>query len=482
MTNFVYSCMMSLLHSLWQGSLLAGLYLLMSKTVLPAPHPAARRMLLLVTLGLQVLATITTFILYYLQPEGLGIGYMIDVEPLQNILHTAAPWLMMAYVLVVVYRMAAMQRSWWQFNRLYKAGLHKPGVDLKLFTNHTAQRLGINRSVQLWLSSTIHTPVTFGYFKPIILLPVALVNQLSMQQAEALILHELTHISVKDYLINRVLAFVNAVYFFNPFIQYLYRHTNLEREKNCDAVVLQFGHCPLQYAEALLAAARWQQQPALQLAATGRQQQLLERIRFFTGPVSYQQQPIRTGTAILGMFGIMALSIAAFWQVQSKPMVSYAGQSGISPMVAAISPLANMGAENVSWNMEEVAERYATAVLEQQAITPEMEEQVGQLVEMALHQSQTIADSIANLAEMLQPVSYNDADLEKDVIIEEQEAGSDTKVMRVYTMKFKNGQWILLPKWKATAQKVEIDMDSLRLVKDSLAHIRLTQLDTLSEQ
>jgi beta-lactamase regulating signal transducer with metallopeptidase domain len=38
--------------------------------------------------------------------------------------------------------------------------------------------------VNFWYSDVVTTPLTFGYFKPVILLPVALVNQISTKEAE----------------------------------------------------------------------------------------------------------------------------------------------------------------------------------------------------------------------------------------------------------------------------------------------------------
>ena len=63
------------------------------------------------------------------------------------------------------------------------------------------------------------SPVTIGFLKPIILLPVAALNSLTPQQVEAVLLHELSHIRRYDYLINLVITLVHTLFYFNPFIK-----------------------------------------------------------------------------------------------------------------------------------------------------------------------------------------------------------------------------------------------------------------------
>ncbi|MBK6635063.1 MAG: M48 family metalloprotease [Chitinophagaceae bacterium] len=58
----------------------------------------------------------------------------------------------------------------------------------------------------------------FWFFKPVILLPVALVNNISTQQAETLILHELAHIRTNDYLLNWFLLTAETLFFLILFV------------------------------------------------------------------------------------------------------------------------------------------------------------------------------------------------------------------------------------------------------------------------
>ena len=73
------------------------------------------------------------------------------------------------------------------------------------------------KKLKIGFSTTIDTPISFGWIEPIILLPIALVNQLSVKEIESVILHEWAHILSNDYLINLITSLVQVILFFNPF-------------------------------------------------------------------------------------------------------------------------------------------------------------------------------------------------------------------------------------------------------------------------
>ena len=81
----------------------------------------------------------------------------------------------------------------------YATNFLKPKVQHKLFATLKAAEFGINKKIQLWYSNNIQVPITFGFLKPIILLPIGLVANLSDKDVEAIILHELTHIKHNNY-------------------------------------------------------------------------------------------------------------------------------------------------------------------------------------------------------------------------------------------------------------------------------------------
>src|SRR5205823_1023949 len=129
----------------------------------------------------------------------------------------------------------------------------------------------------------VSSPVTIGYLKPIILLPVAALNHLSTAQVEAVLLHELSHIRRYDYLINLIVSVIHTLLYFNPFVKAFINTMEAEREACCDELVLQFGYDKVGYASALLHLEKTSRQyQALALAAAGKQN-LLTRIEKIVG-------------------------------------------------------------------------------------------------------------------------------------------------------------------------------------------------------
>jgi beta-lactamase regulating signal transducer with metallopeptidase domain/uncharacterized protein YwgA len=277
---------MSLLHSLWQSALLLLLYQLW-QSMFRKQTPSIKRNTLLSLLLVQLFVSILTFISYF-QDNPIGAFQWIE-SGIQSVLtpidsfQQYTPWIAGIYVGILLIKVIQLTFHWKQLQNLYRGNRIKPGIEIRLFTKVKSAEFGIKRKVTVWLSHSISTPLTFGFFKPVILLPVALLNHLSIEETEALIIHELTHIKHNDYLLNLFMLFCEMLFFFNPAIQVILQKIRLEREKNCDVQVLHFRYTAIQYAEALLKAARLSSKTnILQLSAVFKNRQLLQRIRFFT--------------------------------------------------------------------------------------------------------------------------------------------------------------------------------------------------------
>jgi hypothetical protein len=104
--------------------------------------------------------------------------------------------------------------------------------------NQCRQQVGIGRNVDLKLSSHIQSPAVCGLFKPIILMPTALLEKLSNDKLRAVLIHELVHIKRGDLWINFVQTFLQIIYFYNPFVWYANAVVRRIREQAIDESVL----------------------------------------------------------------------------------------------------------------------------------------------------------------------------------------------------------------------------------------------------
>jgi len=107
------------------------------------------------------------------------------------------------------------------------------------------------KKVKIGISPTIDSPISFGWIDPIILLPIALVNQLTVKEIESIILHEWAHILRNDYLINIITSLVQVILFFNPFSYLLNKEISLQREIACDNFVMKASVEKLDYLNAI---------------------------------------------------------------------------------------------------------------------------------------------------------------------------------------------------------------------------------------
>lgn len=190
------------------------------------------------------------------------------------------PYLSVAYLLLLVFFSVRLINIYRFTSFIKVSGLQKPGVEWKLFTEKVARHMGITKNIRLWVSHHIDVPATIGFLKPVILIPLASINQLSTDQMEAIILHELSHIKRNDYLINLFISIIETILFFNPFVVLLAKAIKKEREDCCDDFVIQYQYDRHAYASALLSLEQFRSvNLKLAIGATSGKKQLLLRIK-----------------------------------------------------------------------------------------------------------------------------------------------------------------------------------------------------------
>jgi D-alanyl-D-alanine endopeptidase (penicillin-binding protein 7) len=134
-----------------------------------------------------------------------------------------------------------------------------------------AQRMGLHRRVQLKLHASLSGPVTMGFWKPVVLLPAALLSGMPVALLEALLAHELAHVQRWDYLVNLLQSLVEGLLFFHPVIWWLSRRMRVEREQVADELGALLLHDPGHMALALneLSLQAPSRQPGLIMSARG---------------------------------------------------------------------------------------------------------------------------------------------------------------------------------------------------------------------
>jgi beta-lactamase regulating signal transducer with metallopeptidase domain len=115
-----------------------------------------------------------------------------------------------------------------------------------------AKKLSMRIAPVIACCEQIAVPVVVGVLRPMILIPAAMVNVLTIEQLEFVLTHELAHLRRRDHWMIVVQRVLEAVLFFHPVTWYLSHRIHDERETSCDDLVLSLGCDRLQYAQSLL--------------------------------------------------------------------------------------------------------------------------------------------------------------------------------------------------------------------------------------
>jgi beta-lactamase regulating signal transducer with metallopeptidase domain len=145
---------------------------------------------------------------------------------------------------------------------------------LKELLAATARKLGLKKVPQIILTNKVCCPAVFGVFRPVLLMPSDKLQNMTMQDAENIFLHELAHIKRGDLWAHAVYMILQIAYWFNPLIWLIRKHLQNLRELCCDATVARI----------------------LREKTTGYRQTLLDTARQLLA------QPVDPGLGLLGLF------------------------------------------------------------------------------------------------------------------------------------------------------------------------------------
>ena len=126
--------------------------------------------------------------------------------------------------------------------------------------NMFKNRLGIQKTIALMESALVSVPMTIGWLKPMILLPIGTLNGMTVAQVEAILAHELSHIQAKDYILNIFQTLIEILFYYHPAVWWISANIRAERENRCDDVAVKLCGNSLTYAKALLALQEMQHQ------------------------------------------------------------------------------------------------------------------------------------------------------------------------------------------------------------------------------
>lgn len=181
--------------------------------------------------------------------------------------------------------------------------------EISALARRIAEHLRVSRPVRVLQSAIIRTPAVIGHLRPVVLLPVSAITGLSAEQLETILAHELAHIRRYDYLVNVAQTIVETLFFHHPAVWWISRRIRMEREFCCDDLAVSLGKGRLVYARALaMLAPQADSAPSVAAAATGGS--LLVRIRRLAGAGSEEHVGRGRSGAGLVLVAVLVLTVA----------------------------------------------------------------------------------------------------------------------------------------------------------------------------
>lgn len=219
--------------------------------------------------------------------------------------------------------------GWSRLSRLRRTG-QPASLALQRRVNELAARMGVRREIHFLLTIAADAPSTFGWVRPVLLLPAAALSGLSTDQVDAILAHELAHIRRADYLVNLWQTAAETLFYYHPAVWWISATIRREREFCCDDIAVQMTGDVAAYATALATLEEMRPMALVpRLAATGGP--LLERVRRILGEPG--DRPVSTrgiaAVPVLAALGLACTIAAGVWA--AGPAFGRTMQDAVAP-------------------------------------------------------------------------------------------------------------------------------------------------------
>ncbi len=247
-------------HSLWQIAAI-GLILYIVLRLIPGRSAHVRYTISTMAIWMIVLMALSTFII--MLPESKPVSefagqlIVVKVEGGHTLAERISMWLesrmpmmlsiWLGGVIILMLRLA-FSLAWVQHMRTTST----PHAQVQQTVNKLIHKLRLRINPLASESGFVSSPVTIGHLKPVILFPIGIINQLTPQEVEAVLTHELAHIVRRDYLSNLIQSFIETLFYYHPVTWWISNKVRTERENRADDLAISWCGDHLGYVKALI--------------------------------------------------------------------------------------------------------------------------------------------------------------------------------------------------------------------------------------
>jgi beta-lactamase regulating signal transducer with metallopeptidase domain len=203
-------------------------------------------------------------------------------------------------------------------------------TQLDPLVGETLRRQQGTRRVALCTSDKVRVPTAIGLFRPAVLMPEWVMKELSADELNQVLLHELAHLRRWDDWTNLAQQFVKAVFCLHPVVWWIEKKAALEREIACDDAVLEETARPRAYAECLAHLAERsfvQRSVALAQAALGKIRQTTLRVTQILDPnrPPFQSRAVKPAVSLVAVFALAC----GGWAARTSRLIAFEDASSV---------------------------------------------------------------------------------------------------------------------------------------------------------
>jgi len=250
-----------------------------------------------------------------------------------------------AWAAIAVWSLLRVGRGLWHLRVLRKSCVAVDPAGLEPRVRETLERNRGKRPVRLCTSDLVNIPTAVGFIKPLVIVPGWVMQELTADELNQILLHELAHLGRWDDWTNLAQKVVKAVFFFHPAVWWIEKRVSLEREMACDDVVIAETASPRAYAECLTHLAERtlvQRSVALAQAALGRIRQTSLRV----AQILDGNRPAGGGRAWKSAVSLVAgFAVVCVLSVSRAPKLVAFSDNGTSPVAGSVVANSSIGTQ-----------------------------------------------------------------------------------------------------------------------------------------
>jgi len=287
-------------------------------------------------------------------------------------------WIFGIIVFAIVLSMRISKLKKWHAEQEEKKNIPEWFHDVLVKVGKT---LSIERLPSIVFSIEALTPAVYGIFRPVLLLPEKYIEDLTEEEAEHVLLHELAHVKRGDLMVHGICLVLQIIYWFNPLLIWSRKQMKQVREICCDMTIANILRVKTkQYRETLVNTAREllteTAEPGMGLLGLFEEPfQLISRLRWLNKETWKTRRLANISTVIISLFFVAFVLPMGELNFKGGDSVTDSNEFSIRDVyMEKVNDLnAELNRAFIDWDLDTIEKFYCDDTILDQAMQPTIE-------------------------------------------------------------------------------------------------------------